>query len=308
MENQIGISSSLIAEPRKDFLSLAKAQLGFMNMFAIPLFQGVADLLPSMQYTVDELEGNKTLFETAIEDLPEMEEERKKRLQGTLSPRSMSIAIAPQDSRDSSSGKTLGPLPHLNEHQTTMREEGSSPTGQQPTNMPNIPGEYREVNGMSNEFDSTAEFTAIDPFGLNDAEHHVGRRGKQRCSETTEGSNSVPYSAGDWASQATSATTGKMPLSPSTQGTSIISQESLERSPDVQATNMASSDINHLAPPMHPIEPMTSEEDLSNGSGGVKEDKSLKKRPSRFRMNALNLFRRHKTGSSPSRGEPGAGG
>ncbi|KAK8048656.1 3'5'-cyclic nucleotide phosphodiesterase [Apiospora phragmitis] len=238
MENQIGISSSLISEPRKDFLSLAKAQLGFMNMFAIPLFQGVADLLPSMQYTVDELEGNKTLFETAIEDLPEMEEDRKKRLQGTLSPRSMSIAIAPQDSRDSSSGKTLGPAQHLNDHPSATNESGS-----------NQPGEYRELNGVSNEFDSGADFAASDPFSLHDAEHHVGRRGKQRCSETTEGSNSVPYSAGDWASQATSATTGKMPLSPSTQGTSIISQESLERPPDVQA---ASSDVNHLAPPIPP--------------------------------------------------------
>ncbi|KAK8140542.1 3'-5'-cyclic-nucleotide phosphodiesterase regA [Apiospora sp. TS-2023a] len=293
MENQIGISSSLISEPRKDFLSLAKAQLGFMNMFAIPLFQGVADLLPFMQYAVDELEGNKTLFETAIEDLPEMEEDRKKRLQGTLSPRSMSIAIAPQDSRDSSSGKTLGPVQHTNDHQTAMKGSGSS-----------LP-EYREINGISNEFESAGDFGGSDPFSLNDAEHHVGRRGKQRCSETTEGSNSVPYSAGDWASQATSATTGKMPLSPSTQGTSIISQESLERPSDVQAASMASSDGNHLAPPMPSEEPMTSEEDLFNGA---KDDKSLKKRPSRFRMNALNLFRRHKGSSSPSRGDSGAGG
>ncbi|KAK7923078.1 3' 5'-cyclic-nucleotide phosphodiesterase 2 [Apiospora marii] len=293
MENQIGISSSLISEPRKDFLSLAKAQLGFMNMFAIPLFQGVADLLPFMQYTVDELEGNKTLFETAIEDLPEMEEDRKKRLQGTLSPRSMSIAIAPQDSRDSSSGKTLGPVQHTKDHQSAMKGSGSSLGG------------YREINGVSNEFESAGDFGGCDRFSLNDAEHHVGRRGKQRCSETTEGSNSVPYSAGDWASQATSATTGKMPLSPSTQGTSIISQESLERPSDVQAANMASSDGNHLVPPVPSREVMTSEEDLSNGA---RDDKSLKKRPSRFRMNALNLFRRHKGSSSPSRGESGAAG
>ncbi|KAK8089994.1 hypothetical protein PG997_004955 [Apiospora hydei] len=288
MENQIGIASSLISEPKKDFLSLAKAQLGFMNMFAIPLFQGVADLLPSMQYTVDELEGNKTLFETAIEDLPEMEEDRKKRLQGTLSPRSMSIAIAPQDSRDSSSGKTLGPAHHPNDRHSGMRESDIV--------------EYEELNGISGHYHSAEDFVAGDPFSLHDTEHHVGRRGKQRCSETTEGSNSVPYSSGDWASQATSATTGKMPLSPSTQGTSIISQESLERPPDVQAANMASSDGNYLAPPM------ASEEDLSNGSGGAKDDKSLKKRPSRFRMNALNLFRRNKGSNSPSRGESGAGG
>ncbi|KAI1856185.1 uncharacterized protein JN550_013893, partial [Neoarthrinium moseri] len=130
MEGEIGIPSSLIAEPKKDFLSLAKAQLGFMNLFAIPLFQGVADVLPAMKYTVEELEGNKTLFEKAIEDLPEMDEQRRKILQdGALSPRTMSMAVIdPSSSRDSSSNKTLeAPVQSIPEHHAEMKKAGSSP-------------------------------------------------------------------------------------------------------------------------------------------------------------------------------------
>ena len=214
MEDEIGIISSLIAEPRKDFLSMAKAQLGFMNMFALPLFQGVADVLPGMVYTVFELETNRALFERTIQELPEMEEERRRRLQeGALSPRSMSLAISPRDSKDSSSGKTVEPPVHgvPEELQAAMRHAGSSPPEQQPQMIPNVPGEYRELNGLSCNFESAAAFAASDPFSVNDTggDHTPGHSAKQRCSETTEGSNSAPYS-GDWASQATSATTGKM--------------------------------------------------------------------------------------------------
>lgn len=311
MEDEIGIVSSLIAEPRKDFLSMAKAQLGFMNMFALPLFQGVADVLPGMVYTVFELETNRALFEKTIRELPEMEEERRRRLQeGALSPRSMSLAISPQDAKDSSSGKTVEPPMHgvPEELQAAMRDAGSSPPEQQPQQIPNVPGEYRELNGLSCNLESVAMFAASDPFSVSDTggDHTPGHSAKQRCSETTEGSNSAPYS-GDWASQATSATTGKMPLSPSTQGTSIISQESVERPPSAPAPNTIAPEANHLVPPMPPIEPMTSEEEQqSNGSSHGKLDLSLKKKPSRFRMNALNLFRRNKGASSPSSaGEPG---
>ncbi|CRK30445.1 hypothetical protein BN1708_000961, partial [Verticillium longisporum] len=76
MENELEIQSSLLATPKKDLVSLAKAQLGFMNMFAIPLFQGVADIMPTMQYTVDELERNKVLFEGRVHEEQAKEDPR----------------------------------------------------------------------------------------------------------------------------------------------------------------------------------------------------------------------------------------
>ncbi|KAK6218994.1 E3 ubiquitin-protein ligase bre1 [Pestalotiopsis sp. IQ-011] len=330
MENQIGIPSSLISEPKKDFLALAKAQLGFMNLFAIPLFQGVADVLPCMKYTVEALDGNRTTFEKAIEEFPALDEAKKKVLQNsTGSPRTVEIVLPLEDSPDSSSGTTLeASYQTIPENHADMKKAGSSPPGQ-PQQIPNVPGEYKEVNGLSGDFDEVAHFAASDPFNVADDEHGVvGRNAKQRCSETTEGSTTGPYS-GDWASQATSATTGKMPLSPSTQGTSIRSQESLERpSSSLPATTVTAPDVNcapmlNFAPEAHyqphfldieapQSEVVSSAEEHSNGSTlkldsspdrSPSADKSLKKKPSRFRMNALKLFRRDRGSTSPASSE-----
>lgn len=315
MESQIGIPSSLISEPKKDFLSLAKAQIGFMNLFALPLFQGVSDVLPALKYASQALEGNQSNFEEAIEEIREMDEECKRAIQqdGARSPRTVTMAVSLGDSIDSSSGKTLeAPAQKLPERRADVKKTAFSLTDQHHQHIP-----YDERNGISGDFDHVADFAASDPFNMNDGENRmIGHNGKQRSSETTEGSNSVPYS-GDWASQATSATTGKMPLSPSTQGTSIISQESLEQPSTAAAPTPAPPpEIEHMALPLPPMERASSNEEHSNGSTLKMDmspgpdrspipDKSLKKRPSRFRMNALKLFRRDKSSSPSPGGEPG---
>ncbi|KAI0840445.1 HD-domain/PDEase-like protein [Hypoxylon sp. FL0890] len=295
MENDIGIPSSLISPPKKDFLSLAQAQLGFMNMFAIPLFQGVADVFPAMRYTVDELEINKSLFEKTVEEIPGMEAERRKRLtEGILSPRSLSLAVQPEDVKNFS--RDIGKCDLVPNH-AEMKQAGSS-RPDQPCHIPSMPGTYKEINGVSSGFDNVAEFVASDPFSINESGNRlIGHNGKQRCSETTDGSNSVP--PGDWQSQATSATTGRMPVSPSTQGTSIVSQESIERPCGIPVTTITSPDCRANVP-MSSLESGNSEED-SNGNT-LKPDRTLKKKGSRFRMNVSTFFRRNKGASSPSSG------
>ncbi|RYP36817.1 hypothetical protein DL767_003207 [Monosporascus sp. MG133] len=306
MESEIGIPSSLISPPKKDFESLAKAQLGFMNMFAIPLFQGVADVLPPMQYAIDELEVNKALFEKEVDEIPGVCEERRKRLtEGTISPRSVSLAIQSQDAMDCSSGKCPArstEICEIPEHHAEMKRATSAAPGHA-THIPNMPGQYKEINGLPSAFDSLASLAANDPFNIHEPEN-TGHSGKQRSSETTEGSSSVPCT-GDWQSQGTSATNGKMPLSPSTQGTSIISHESAEGQSCVPATVVTAPDSSSTPRLMARPEPATSEED-SNGST-LKPEKGLRKKTSRFRMNALNLFRRNKGASPPgSRGDWGS--
>ncbi|KAI1646147.1 3',5'-cyclic-nucleotide phosphodiesterase regA [Daldinia loculata] len=285
MENDIGIQSSLISRPKKDFLSLAQAQIKFMEIFAIPLFQGIADVLPTMQYTVDELETNRALFEKTVQEIPLMEEEHRRIFtEGVLSPRALGLAIQAEGVENFRIDPTkcdllLG--------RAEMKKAGSSPTDQ-PYQIPDIRGGYKETNGIP--FDN-------DPFSIADPENRVGHNGKQRCSETTDGSNSVP--PGDWQSQATSATTGKMPLSPSTQGTSIVSQESIERPGSVPVAKVIATDYRTMGP-MQSLESGNSEED-SNGNT-LKPEIPLKKKPSRFRMNVSTFFRRNKGASSPSSG------
>jgi hypothetical protein len=139
----------------------------------------------------------------------------------------------------------------------------------------------------------------------------------------TEGGSA--QNSGDWgASQATSATTGKMPLSPSTQGTSILSYDSFEHrnsipvatTPGDESTttvpNSASKSqadfktVDCGSPPLalheeHSDSPgnghVTNGTGKTNGLEPDPESRQLKKKPSRFRINMQNLFRKHKTAS-----------
>ena len=321
MEQELEIPSALLAPPKRDVISLGKAQLGFMNLFALPLFQGVADIIPSMKYTVDELDINKAIFEQSIRDAQAREEPQGRRLvaDGTFSPRTMTLVPGAENnsSPPTQAAPVLTPAALTDGEKSAEKEFTVSPTNpaSQPANVPTLAEEYKEMNGTVTPFDAVAEFSSGDPFNAHRyrldsfGDGKPMPTGKQRCSETTDGSNSVPYSAGDWASQVTSATTGKMPLSPSTQGTSIVSRDSLERPSSVPRPVSApgpgepSQPTTALPPAAEAdviVEVPRDDDSTSNGSIGKAEGKSLKKRPSRFRMNAITgIFRRNRTGTSP---------
>jgi hypothetical protein len=340
MEDELKIQSSLLAPPKKDGASLFRSQLSFMNMFAIPLFQGVADVMPGMQYTVDELEINREIFQNKIsEDRQKAELQSKndpvrKRLlhEGTFSPRTMSFAAgaSPEDKDKDSSEQdgerfqalaklteSLGETPTMESSEEIMpeqmdkRDSQLSPPRSTPTMKPShVPStnddDYKEVNGAVSPFDAVRELANSDPFrakpesGESSMDNTTSPHAGPRRSGTTEGSASGQ--TGDWASQATSTTTGKMPLSPSTQGTSLVSSESVERqgssllgvrmSPSVQNS---SSNTTMKKQSSH-----TDGDSNSTASIGKADGKALKKKPSRFRMKDFPFFRKHHKSSSPS--------
>lgn len=268
MESELNIKTSLMGRPSKEQHALFQSQLNFMNLFAIPLFKRVADILPAMKYCVDELEVNKKLFEDGIAESQSPSETRQPADEGGISPKSSRpdrVALnrerqdaehgesGMQEDLDIEPGKVLAPAAVIVENRGDRDEQPftpaisplSSPAATKTahnrtaalSHQPNV--EYRrEVNGIVTSFDAVADFAASDPFHVNDTgssrhhhHHHHGSSSKQRCSETTEGTgSSLPYTAsGDWQSQATSATTGRMPLSPSTQATSNVSRDSIDR-------------------------------------------------------------------------------
>lgn len=337
MEEELSIATSLMAPPKKDMVSLGKAQLGFMNLFALPLFQGVADLMPDMQYLVDELETNKMLFEREVDEEQKRGDPALRMLQrdGTFSPRTMSMAVTP-DQNQNQNNKASPPPPTLlasvapailANRSASEKEFMTRPADpvDKPADVPAvINGEYKEVNGLVTSFEAVADFAASDPFNTHDGRengngntqghtqgighgHHVMRGSdKQRCSETTENSSVPPYSV-EWASGATSATTGKMPLSPSTQGTSIVSRDSMDRPVSVPVTTVTAPESITTAPESAKsrtdlkmesqisIDDDHSSNDRDNGTLRPTECQVLKKKPSRFRITSgFHLFRRHK--------------
>lgn len=254
MEKELEIPTSLMAPPLTERASQFRSQLNFMSMFALPLFQGVADLLPTMKYTVGELTANFELFQKKVAD-----------------------ALAkthPEQNRCHDSPQQAAPV-------TNLATQAPEPIPRS-ASTPELRGGFKGANGISSHFEPVKEFAMGEdvPLGPN----------KQRCSETTEGS-SFAHINGDCAS---SATTGRMPLSPSTQGTSVVSQESIERPrsnpiPTISAPDSAKS----LTEPK--INGQSVFEMESASSVNSSHEKSIKKRPSRFRMNAFQFFRRHKS-------------
>jgi hypothetical protein len=348
METELGIPSSLLAPPKKDATSLFKSQLGFMNLFAIPLFQGVADIMPAMKYTVDELQRNKGLFELSAasrrpsED-PQADPQAKPATGDDAALSSPSRTTMAANDEDDTPKTTIlaaqSSIPDLPTEISALSlngdRSGETDYFQPPTNHFVEPdaaltaSEYKEVNGISptpttivsgrgpGSFDAIADFAASDPFNMRyrldsfaDVRGHGLASGKPRSSEATDGGNSVLCSSGDWTSQATSATTGKMPLSPSTQGTSVGSRESLSLeqrrscAPVGNVPVIMGPEEEERQQQQHPLgvevsrdtSPVRDDDSASScGSIGKHEGGGvLKKKPSRFRMNAFNLFRRNK--------------
>ncbi|TWU76781.1 3',5'-cyclic-nucleotide phosphodiesterase [Metarhizium rileyi] len=329
MEEELDIKSSLMAQPKKDILSLSNAQLGFMNMFAIPLFRGVADIMPAMRYTIGELEINKRLFEDKVQEeksrqSPDASKLRRGAWEGTFSPQTRSCA---GDTNTQEGQQPAGQVEPVSKKMTdgTTEEKEDAPqvvadvvnrlaqqapiASEEPADIAvkvAITALRQDLVGTTSTFDAVRELAESDPFNCrlrgnsgteSKSSTHFGR---QRCSETTDGSTSGAL-AGDWQSQATTATTGKMALSPSTQGTSIVSNESVERTLSATGMNISPPSASSQGSPGTVLRDAgAADDDLDHGGSVSKaEGKALRKKTSRFRMKDFPFFRRNKA-SSPS--------
>jgi 3',5'-cyclic-nucleotide phosphodiesterase len=355
MEQDLGIPSALYAAPVREIVELGKSQIGFMNMFAIPLFQGVTDVMPAMEFTVNELHLNKSTWEGKIQ-----EEQAKARqdsddsgpMDGVFSPRTMSLATSsaashhksnttPSTARSSNDSeiriKALlnkspfsppnGSLEESAElmHQpsvpgfSTTSPTDSNPSPSDPTSDTSLrsskPSQgqlnHQYTSSPSNEIkggyaNESSEYlsgfvkaesaTTSDPL-LNAHVTETVHPDIQRGSDTTDGSNSAETES---ASRATSTTTNHMPLSPASRGTSIRSDMSLEKShtptPGVHRRATPPNGSSTSTPVNGSPDDISSRSE-SNERGGafMGTVRNLRKKPSRFRVNSLNFWRKNKS-------------
>ncbi|KIW15448.1 hypothetical protein PV08_05494 [Exophiala spinifera] len=97
MEQAVGMETALFGGPPElgNMLKLANGQIGFMTIFAHPLFANVADVIPAMRFAADEILTNKGVWFTRAEH--EKTKQLLKRTtgfgdSGTVSPRTQSPA------------------------------------------------------------------------------------------------------------------------------------------------------------------------------------------------------------------------
>jgi 3',5'-cyclic-nucleotide phosphodiesterase len=124
MESAVGMETTLFGGPPElgNMLKLANGQIGFMTIFAHPLFANVADIIPAMRFAADEILTNKGVWFTRAE--------HEKRLQvlhkqgggltdsGAVSPRTQSPA-----GRKSTPDHTVFPSSPLRERANSQDNE-----------------------------------------------------------------------------------------------------------------------------------------------------------------------------------------
>ncbi|KAI5247153.1 HD-domain/PDEase-like protein [Aureobasidium subglaciale] len=68
MEKELNLPTCLFGGPpdREDLVKLAESQIGFMSIFAGPLFEGITAILPAMNFSTVEIETNRTIWEEKI--------------------------------------------------------------------------------------------------------------------------------------------------------------------------------------------------------------------------------------------------
>jgi 3',5'-cyclic-nucleotide phosphodiesterase len=115
MENQVGMETTLFGGPPElgNVLKLANGQIGFMGIFAHPLFASVTDVIPAMGFAAAEIIKNKGVWITRIEH-----EKRKQQLMneggftdGAVSPRSQSPAPRKLDKVHTANSPSTGYFP-----------------------------------------------------------------------------------------------------------------------------------------------------------------------------------------------------
>lgn len=95
MEKAVGMETTLFGGPPElgNMLKLANGQIGFMTIFAHPLFANVSDVIPAMGFAADEILTNKGVWFTRAEHEKRKETLRQESAEaggGSVSPRSQS--------------------------------------------------------------------------------------------------------------------------------------------------------------------------------------------------------------------------
>lgn len=114
---------------RDDMIKLGESQIGFMNIFARPLFEAVTDILPAMRFAVDEILTNKSIWDNKID---EEKQRRKKKgpmhlglLQASYAPDPTPSPLSDGPDDRTATAPTSAPPPTQAAQETTGRR-GSS--------------------------------------------------------------------------------------------------------------------------------------------------------------------------------------
>ncbi|KAH8700611.1 putative high affinity cAMP phosphodiesterase [Talaromyces proteolyticus] len=278
MEKGVGMETALFGGPPElgNILKLATGQINFMTIFALPLFEGVADLCPQMNYTVEQIKLNRSTWQEISDrekrrnlDVPGIDSDEQR------SPRSLSPAKSDTYPVSAVQENDIGTTEGLNAQITLDQPPDdliSAPSpvtqkkiaeGQVDLTQTTVAGFRTFANNDDNSHSSESPSGAGDSSNTGDssdatiATHNgIHYRGVS-CSSTHASRPSSSYGIGrDTRTQSAStcANTVETPVSPATNATSFVTVDSSDEK-DVNGSGLSSKsdvypldDDNHSRP------------------------------------------------------------
>lgn len=155
MEKEVGMETALFGGPPElgNIYKLATGQIGFMSIFALPLFEGISDLLPQLQFTADHIRRNQAQWqEHANNELRKQGLPIEDRAEIAVSPRSHS----PAKEEDEESTPKAALMPEDSKHEDVDSPDSSVSTASpgaynenniEPVVSPDTPGPQIEITG-----------------------------------------------------------------------------------------------------------------------------------------------------------------
>ena len=191
MEQAVGMETTLFGGPPElgNMLKLANGQIGFMTIFAHPLFANVTDIIPAMGFAAEEILTNKGVWFTRAEH-----EKRKQIFKkgtghgdgGAVSPRSQS-PIGPGRKLHSDSYFPTSPL----------RQHAESPKGSIHKISDAGIDPAKSGNGTSPNHSPSSSLAAVAGIAVPPNGHEPRRSSKDRSSRSRRRSRDGPISNAD---------------------------------------------------------------------------------------------------------------
>lgn len=159
MEKEVGMETALFGGPPElgNIHKLATGQIGFMSIFALPLFEGISDLLPQLQFTAEHIRRNQAQWqEHADNELRKQGLPIEGHAELALSPRSRSpVKEEEEEAGDEESTPKAALMPADSEQDVASPDTLStaSPTDAynentiEPVVSPDTPGPQIEITG-----------------------------------------------------------------------------------------------------------------------------------------------------------------
>ncbi|EEQ33188.1 nucleotide phosphodiesterase [Microsporum canis CBS 113480] len=221
-----------------NFIKKAKGQVGFMDIFCLPLFDGVTDILPDLAFAANSIRRNRFIWGKLMEHEEELDSHR---------------------ARNCNTPRCLSPDTTWNEYRRRLVEEGPASMGYTIHHRSPPQSPVRSPPQLDGEAGTTAITSRIANVSVINGLNHInqpsqrsaGRSSAPNTTRTIDSGSGCSGSGGGVRTQSTSTYTNNTlitPLSSTTQASSVISAGS---SFDEKDGNCQLHRHPNLKPPAH---------------------------------------------------------